>query len=277
MAFKLFPKNKIKSDGKNVDRYSLLKKRNKKYIELKKREIETKKELKIRQKRILDKVRTKKQEKIDEDKQKVKELEKNLKDTRLKKMRSIREKLQNDIKMREKAIEIAQKLKEKRDAIKSTADEKREKTHHEENQKRKENAFISLKMKPSVKQPTKEVEEKKGPYLALKLKPKNFAELQKAKHERLMIKVHKNTPFHAHGKWRVPMRRCRLMNGQRIIYPATAINDMKFRALCSWHPTPATTPAPRLAVETIGIDIVLFLLLIYECLYILILFTASTI
>ena len=39
-----------------------------------------------------------------------------------------------------------------------------------------------------------------------------------------------------HSPWRVKMRRCRLKNGQRVIYPASQVNMDKFEQICQYDP-----------------------------------------
>ena len=39
-----------------------------------------------------------------------------------------------------------------------------------------------------------------------------------------------------HSPWRVKMRRCRLKNGQRVIFPASQVNMDKFEQICNYDP-----------------------------------------
>eukprot|EP01083_Nonionella_stella_P298255 1012549_1 len=39
-----------------------------------------------------------------------------------------------------------------------------------------------------------------------------------------------------HSQWRVKMRRCRLKNGQRVIFPASQVNMDKFHKICNYDP-----------------------------------------
>ena len=42
-----------------------------------------------------------------------------------------------------------------------------------------------------------------------------------------------------HSPWRVKMRRCRLKNGQRVIFPASQENMEKFHEICEYDPNNA--------------------------------------
>ena len=50
-----------------------------------------------------------------------------------------------------------------------------------------------------------------------------------------------------HSPWRVKMRRCRLKNGQRVIFPASQVNMDKFHQICEYDPD--TPPKPKYTVD----------------------------
>ena len=49
-----------------------------------------------------------------------------------------------------------------------------------------------------------------------------------------------------HSPWRVKMRRCRLKNGQRVIFPASQVNMEKFSKICKYDPN---APDPKYSID----------------------------